>query len=367
METNSFPVLTGTFQAGITHEEFWFDGKEPARLPITIFYPAHVQGNAIKEKYAFKEAVFGLPISEMDTEFFKDAPVAGENEKYPVVIYNHGYGSYEMANSVLCGELAARGYIVVSLGHTKEATAVKFKDGTVVVMDEGLQAETHEPEKEAKLLGIMQEIAAVSDCEENEELFIEKGREFSDIHQKNDRMAIWTERIRKALDYLEVCNKSGDGIWAGRMDLERGVALTGHSFGGAAAAVACREDERFRCGVNIDGADLEYDYGKDIGKPFMTIGSSLTTKLLRGIYNSNRADTYRLSVGDVEHMGFTDLALFPEIAGALNIPLGERKAEDTIKILVKYHDLFFKKYLLKEETEIKETEGVVLRCKKGVK
>ena len=31
-------------------------------------------------------------------------------------------------------------------------------------MDEGLQAETHEPEKEAKLLGILQEIAAVSDC-----------------------------------------------------------------------------------------------------------------------------------------------------------------------------------------------------------
>ena len=379
METNVFPMLTGSFQVGITHEEFWFEEREPARLPVTIFYPADVKKDGVKEKYAFKEAVYGLPISEMNTAFFTDAPAAGEKEKYPVIIFNHGYGSYEMSGSVLCGELASRGYIVASLGHTREATAVKFKDGTVILMDERLKAETHEPGKEARLLEILKEIKATPDCDENEEFFIEKGKEFRDIHEKNERMAVWTEKKKKALDYLEAYNSLDGKILAGRMNLERGAALMGHSFGGAAAAPACREDDRFCCGINIDGADLEYDYGKDIGKPFMTIGTPVTTKLLRGIYNSNQADTYRVSVGNVEHMGFTDLAFFPETAAALKIPLGERRAEDTLKILVKYLDLFLKKYLLGEETaeeeagvketEIKETEmeDVVLCCRKGVR
>lgn len=115
-----FPELTGRFPVGILHEEFEFKGAEPGILPLTLFYPAK-PGVEEKEKYSFPEALFGLPLCEEETRFLKNAEIAEEEETWPVIFYNHGYRSYEMSNSILCGELASRGYIVAALGHAKES------------------------------------------------------------------------------------------------------------------------------------------------------------------------------------------------------------------------------------------------------
>lgn len=53
------------------------------------------------------------------------------NGKHSLIVYNHGYGSYMEANNKLCCELAANGYIVVSVGHAYEASSLLLEDGAV--------------------------------------------------------------------------------------------------------------------------------------------------------------------------------------------------------------------------------------------
>jgi predicted dienelactone hydrolase len=53
-----------------------------------------------------------------------------------------------------------------------------------------------------------------------------------------------------AIDQVEALN-SGDGSLAGKLDLER-IGLLGHSFGGAAAAEACRADARCKGAAVMD-------------------------------------------------------------------------------------------------------------------
>ncbi|KOS59816.1 hypothetical protein FJQ98_15100 [Lysinibacillus agricola] len=339
-----FPNPYGELTVGILRSQFNCEGET---IPLTFFYPAD-ESDGKNAKYSFAEALFGHPLSEAKTNFFSEAPISQHKEKYPVIFYSHGYGSYEMSNSVLCGDLASMGFVVIAIGHTGEATAVRLKDGTIIPMDETHSDEMNVPEKEEILQKIMMEVAAKDFTEENYGTFIEAGRQFCDSHAKNKRMEIWAKRIRTAADYMEEVNKS-NYLLAGHLDLIPGFGITGHSFGGGAAISVCREDSRFVCGIDVDGANLEEDYGQDIRKPFLCIGTEITSKLLSGIYLSNTENTYQLVLKDVEHMGFTDLVFFPDIAEMMGIPLGSMEGNKLAAILAQYHANFFRKYLLKED------------------
>ena len=58
-----------------------------------------------------------------------DAHVA--NGAYPIVVFSHGFTGTFTDYTFLFEDLASRGYIVVSVDHTYEATAVAFSDGRV--------------------------------------------------------------------------------------------------------------------------------------------------------------------------------------------------------------------------------------------
>lgn len=341
-----FPEIMGGRQVGIVKTEVRTNGST---LPLTIFYPAEEGTEGEQAEYAFPEALFGLPLWEERTRFLKEAAAA--EGKFPIVFYNHGYASYEMSNSILCGDMAASGIIVVSIGHPREASAVKLMDGTVIPMDEEFQKETYDAVKEKKLQAIIAEIIRTPFEEKNDMYFIEKGKIFCNIHDKNERMKIWVKHIQAAADFMTGYVKEKESPVWGKAELSCGFGITGHSFGGAAAIEACRKDARFSCGVDIDGCELDEHYGEDIGKPFMCIGNELTAKLLRGIYLKNTSDTYQLILDDVEHMGFTDVLFFPEAAAAMQIPIGKGKAEEVRKAVSAYHIWFFEKYLKKTVSE----------------
>ena len=67
------------------------------------------------------------------THAILDAPPA--EGQAPVLIFSHGYTGYIAQNTPQVEELASRGYVVASIGHTGEAAAVPFPDGRIIPID----------------------------------------------------------------------------------------------------------------------------------------------------------------------------------------------------------------------------------------
>lgn len=111
------------------------------------------------------------------------------------------------------------------------------------------------------------------------------------------------------------------GNFPGSFDPQR-IALYGHSFGGAAAAVVLQRDARAIGGADLDGnvyGEPLYNGFKD--KPFLLVSSE-------GIANSgvlNWSDFYpkinaskmELSLKDTQHNAFTDIPLLLEVSRLL--------------------------------------------------
>ena len=60
----------------------------------------------------------------------REAPLAASEEPFPVLAFSHGYTSFLAQNTPLMEELASHGYVVFSLAHTWDGSAV-FPDGRV--------------------------------------------------------------------------------------------------------------------------------------------------------------------------------------------------------------------------------------------
>ena len=71
-----------------------------------------------------------LPLPTVTTNSCLNAPVA--DGAHPVVVFTHGYTGTFTDYTYIFEDLASRGYIVASVDHTYEATAVAFPDGRFV-------------------------------------------------------------------------------------------------------------------------------------------------------------------------------------------------------------------------------------------
>ena len=87
-----------------------------------LYYPAEYDGepkNAAGEMY--------------------QTPKILDNGRYPLIIYNHGYGSYMEANNKLCCELVQNGYFVASVGHAYESDPLELADGSSIELDHSIK------------------------------------------------------------------------------------------------------------------------------------------------------------------------------------------------------------------------------------
>jgi dienelactone hydrolase len=224
------------------------------------------------------------------------APAFG---KWPVVVFSHGLGSLREVTAGLVDDLASRGYVVLSLSHTHEATAIEFPDGRVAT--------------------------AVSDMADPAER-----RTAIDVRVADSRFALTAlaggdvalpRGLRRALD-------------TGR------VGIAGHSYGGFTAAEAMHVDRRFDAGINLDGAmgapgvpSGAVEHGLD--RPFLLVGADFvdpeTGEVLRHSHRDTALDptwarfweTQRgwkrdLHLHGGTHYAFTDLQFaVPRLRGLL--------------------------------------------------
>ncbi len=348
------PKPIGDYTVGISHTEFSYIGYEDEKrdISVIIYYPADNNEGKQTYPYAFPEAfekrADGKRTAETVTHCYADLQISEREKKFPVLIYNHCYGGFEMMNTVLCSDLASKGFIVFSLSHPGESSMTKYPDGRFVHIAQKYIDEMSDGKLMENLSAPMQDIIKAD--ENDDELQIELGRKFMSFQNCFViRTKVWVLDTRKAADFIENLNSGIVGsIFKGKLSIENGLSLTGHSYGGSTALRVCQEDERFICGINIDGGDFREIIGEDVGKPFLTIGNPLLFKLNRASFVNNSCDAFHLTVKDSEHMGFTD-SMF--LARENPDRLGTRDAYNMRDLLIYYHLAFYKKYLLKESDE----------------
>ena len=246
----AFPKPPGPYAIG-THTFYFTDPNRTEQFAVTpgqrrrfvaqIWYPA-APSNAPPAPYREPEALGwrNADLRYIRTNARIDAPAARTPERFPVVFFSPSSGGYRGQNTYLTEFLVSYGFIVIGFDHPDSCARVPFPDGSVM---KGLPDSWLNLDSRAALA--------------------------RSVIKSQQILATNVEDMQYVLDQLEsgLGGTQLDAI-AEHMDLSR-VAAVGHSFGGAAAAEACRRDPRFRVGVNMDGwmfRDVTHD---GIPRPFL--------------------------------------------------------------------------------------------------
>lgn len=348
--TVELPQPVGDLVVGITHVEFDYPFEGGVRrIPVTIYYPADSTEGKPSAPYAFPELSddedYRRRIGETVTHCYEDVRPSASMADFPVVIFNMGYGSFEMTCTVLCSDLASRGYVVASPGHPEESAAVKYRDGTVVRISPRYSEPMTSGEIMNAIMPLFEEFKTVDETED--ERLVEMGREFFRIQNCfGIRVKPWVQDTVYTASYLEQLNRGEvSSLFAGRLRLDIGIGLTGHSFGGSTAIEALITDPRFVCGINCDGGHFGDTYGMDVGKPMLGLGNPFIWKMLKAVFLYNSADAYHVTLGNTDHLAFCD-SLWTGRGTPEEARIGTRDPEDTRTVITQYHLKFFDRYLL---------------------
>ncbi|MBP5452580.1 MAG: hypothetical protein J6Y16_10130 [Treponema sp.] len=280
------------------------------------------------------------------SECYPNAPrIPGQ--KFPLVIFNHGYNSYREGNSFLCIELASQGYVVISVAHSLEGLCTEFDDGSVVFSDKK-NTKLYEP----LLGGLLAMFKIIKSKGSDEEL----ARKFDDAKNKYckymmNRLPEWIKDNEAALEYAK--KNLSDLI-----DFEKGVGVSGHSFGGNTAYALCARNKDFVCGINIDGG-LFGDYTNDIQtKPFMQISCEADVNIATRVYLRHTRPAYKVLFRGMKHIGFADC----KHQIPMKSTVGKLDADVMHRNLCKCHLEFFDAYLkgLKQEPDLENNEAVTV-------
>lgn len=264
----SLPSPTGPLKTGRMSFHWTDQGRDELEtkapgdkreLMVHLFYPADPKSEAPGAVYVpDADAMLG-PWKEAQIARIKDirvsskenaAPVSGY-EEFPVIVFEPGGGMKGLTYHAFCEDLASHGWAVAAIDPPYNAMAVRTPDGRVLGKIKAQERGWPQPKN--------------SD---------EAARYY------RERVAHWARDVSFVIDKLTELNRE-KGPLAGRLDLDRGVGVVGHSRGGQAAGTVRIIDKRVRGGVNLDGAAGEYPIqpikGSDSlgSQPFLWIQKSL--------------------------------------------------------------------------------------------
>ncbi|KAB8333668.1 hypothetical protein SD80_012095 [Scytonema tolypothrichoides VB-61278] len=335
------PRPTGAFAVG-TRSEVWIDPhRADRRIPVQWWYPAP-SGSAgerapyIDDPTAFS-APFGVPgfffhyLGAVRTNALVGAPLAANAQAYPVLLFSHGATGTRSQNSFQFEELASQGYVVLSIDHT-----FRF---AVFDLDPGLLAS----------------------AEGTQRFFAQWEERVLPEHVADQRFAV---------DQLERLNSFDPlGMFTERLDL-RQLGLFGHSAGAAAGAEFCRQDERCRAFLSLDGHVHSVVQRDGLTQPYLFFGQDsdptmsdaqlrergfspqfrdLARDMLQGIDAAmlrTSSPTYRLRLTLSGHVAFTDQSLMVTVAvGPLKAMVGLLPAERAHHVINAYTLAFFDRHL----------------------
>jgi predicted dienelactone hydrolase len=298
--TGSYPVGTAIlyFKDSSRIEDASPVAGQPRELMVQLWYPAEPGGGRLARYREPGETNFSSSYQTvLATNSRLNAPVAAAGAPFPVILFNHGWGSRRTNDTFLTEELASHGYVVASIDHTYNASVVAFPDGRQVRGNGSY------------LIG---------------------NPEGSTPDQVR---AVWNKELAKqsadeefVLDQLEAMNAKAGTPWYGRLNTRLAGAM-GHSFGGSAATEICAQDARVRGSINMDGwffgaiqarkanqdlmfMDTSGDHAGGVPDPSAPVSAALDASDYADLANSmRRYGGYIVTFDGAEHEDFTDQGL----------------------------------------------------------
>jgi dienelactone hydrolase len=320
----TLPTPTGMFGIGKTtyhvidttrREKYSTDPAHPHReFTVQLWYPAAVAAQAVYADYispasrahiatmrAQGRRLPGLIEADVQTHAYLNVPVSSSTQRFPVILFSHGFGVPHYAYTSLFEELASQGYVVATADHTYKAEPSELPQGKVV----GLAAEW------AERLANMEKFEAAADQELQE----------------------WVVDLQFILDEVGRINQNDTHhLLTQRLDLNR-VGAFGHSFGGTAVTHFGKIDHRCSAVANIDGCLFSAETLQGFEKPYMLLlagAHELSERehnrfggkqgfdsflqrhreRIKEFYDNLTHSKYHISLKDANHMSFSDIALF---------------------------------------------------------
>lgn len=302
-------------------EEITSDPDDKRNVVVQAWYPTERDAQGTHSSYL--DGINNLPekigifprfifdhYDQIDTHGVLDAPISKAQNQWPVVLFLTGNGAARAFYTSLAAGLASNGYVVLTIDHPYEAMITQLADGQVVTPIEVFRQD--EPD-------LMQ--------------FMKR------------RLDLRIADVQFAINQLGNPEASADGFLSS-LDQNR-IVITGHSLGGATAAVAMALDPRIKAAANIDGT-LYGELPKPNGtRPFLLLESNKVESDRYVRYeNGNHklfmqfGGGYRYEIVEADHYSFTDAPLllaFParflagHVLGFGNVPATTHNA--TVDIL----------------------------------
>lgn len=332
-----YPVGTRSFELEDSSRKgvMYSPREEPRRLPVRVWYPATGTESLEPRPYFTRQEAWdqggsmaaesGLPrflylhLSDVDTHSYEGAPVARAKQRFPVVVFNHGFSLYAAQNTALMEHLASHSYVVFSMGHPYDSATLRFADGTLV---------DPQPLKKGKALEDSLERFTGGESYERRYEAYEDFRKEIGKHRVASSVRAWRDDSLFLMEALRD-ERVPDAIQELARRIDAGSsAYVGMSFGGATAPTTCHVDPRCKAALDLDGMNWDLDlYDADLGKPLLLVHSDWLEHPLfpkqpkdasfnpndysyeAWAHASQRKDIYRMRLRSIAHGGFTDLVL----------------------------------------------------------
>jgi len=328
-EASFLPSLTGLYGVGIKDlhlidesrlEEFTTEDPDDYReMMVRIWYPIDKEIEEPRVEY-MDEPTFAwlmgrspVPLITIPKNAYlyvrphgkNEVPISENDEMYPVIIFSPGYdGVYQIYTSLI-EDIVSSGFIVASINHPYISGITVFPDGRKIYTAKNSTGD----------LGIRSVV----------------------------------EDAKFVLDNLTELNNS-DPDFNGRFDLSK-VGMYGHSFGGASTAICCYEDERFLCGLTLDGV-FYIDYIQDgIDKPFMLMiaENRFNDQNVNDMWEHLLFDAYKVEIAGSTHYAFTDVGIllshFVPMIPRRILGFGTIEPKRMVNITRTFEMMFFEVYL----------------------
>lgn len=218
---------------------FWYPAAQASASDFPRFYwdPAVARDGSFYSFFAWPIQWTNIMVACVTHAFAELTPLPGTN-RFPLILYSHGYACDRAINSHLAAELASHGYIVAAVDH-EDCHATVYPDARGV---------RYVPP------GSFTDFAALAKSRTNDFEYL--------------------------LSHLAELNAT-DPVLAGRLDAGR-VATLGWSAGGGTAAELARIDSRIKCSALLDpyldqSAYYPELYQRGLQKPFLTMNSTIQT------------------------------------------------------------------------------------------
>jgi dienelactone hydrolase len=273
----------------------WYPARDSADLPLA----PHMSPLAAADWDTHSAPGLGIESGAVNwagtlTHARVGAPV--KRGDHPVVVFASGDGGVRTLGTTLVEELAARGYIVVTVDHTYEADQVEFPGGRVeraVPLPENLTEEVI-----LDLLNKHSEARVV------------------DMKFVLDQLARLDQGHNPDAD-----GKPLPSGLTGSLDLSH-IGMLGQSMGGSVAAQLAHDDPRVDAGVNLDGTLFGPVVKTGVTKPFLVLAAESHTRenepSWKSFWDKSTGWKRELRFAGAHHGSFTDLqTMFPQIAAKL--------------------------------------------------